>query len=71
MEDVRTGQKNGGSVWSMAGCIPPSSEAQAAQSSQADGAVPDASLDHLSEYETRNKSRIFTPFLLVDRGSEQ
>lgn len=65
---MRTGQKNGGSVLSMAGRVPLGWEARAAQISQADGAVPDASVDHLSQYETRNKSGIFTPFLLVDKG---
>lgn len=65
---MRTGQKNGGSVLLMAGRVPLGWEARAAQISQADGAVPDASVDHLSQYETRNKSRIFTPFLLVDKG---
>lgn len=52
----------------MAGRVPLGWEARAAQISQADGAVPDASVDHLSQYKTRNKSGIFTPFLLVDKG---
>lgn len=52
MEEVGTGQKHRLSVLMMAGCTCFCQEARAAQCSQADGAVPDASLDNLSEVET-------------------
>ncbi len=66
MEEVGTGQKDGASASSMAGCTCFCWEARAAQRSQADGTVPDTSLDNLSELETNNlsyltKLRIFTP----------
>lgn len=49
MEEVGTGQEHGASGLSMAGCTRFCREARAAQCSQADGAVPDISLDNLLE----------------------
>ncbi len=49
MEEVGAGQKHGALASFMAGCVCFCLEAWAAQCSQADGAVPDTSLDNLSE----------------------
>lgn len=77
MEEVGAGQKHGASALSMAGCTCFCWEARAAQCSQANGAVPDISLDNLSELETNNLSSltkliIFTPpvtEVCTDRGN--
>lgn len=51
---MRAGQKHGSSVLLMVGSTSFCREVQAAKRVQADGAVPDTSLDNLSEFETNN-----------------
>lgn len=52
MKEVGTGQKNSVSALSMARCHCSCDCVWTAQCSQADGAVPNTSLDHLFERET-------------------